>query len=213
MPWTNGGTGASVADARSPDSPYQQLCPCHVRRIFVAECLEHHTSSAPIRSAKKIPNATKYDGPTTQFGSMSAWPMKYRNNAAYHWMTDIAIIPCVTSRWFSRSSRVTDQYVPGPSVTGGTTRGRLRGTRLRRRTAKDEAGIREREERGHTQITGTRSPSIESQQDDLTRTFATPRDLLCDSGAREVLESRPSRHWRRESPPGDPRVMIDQVIA
>jgi hypothetical protein len=33
-------------------------------------------SSAPIRRAKRIPNVTKYDGPTTQFGTTSACPME-----------------------------------------------------------------------------------------------------------------------------------------
>ena len=35
-------SAAGIRHARSPDSGYEQLCPCHVRRVFVAECLEHH---------------------------------------------------------------------------------------------------------------------------------------------------------------------------
>ena len=42
VPRTNGAPGEVAQHARSPDSGHEQLCPCHVRRVFVAECLEHH---------------------------------------------------------------------------------------------------------------------------------------------------------------------------
>ena len=40
-------------------------------------------SSARMRSAQRIANAIKFDGPATQFGMTSAWPMEYSASAKY----------------------------------------------------------------------------------------------------------------------------------
>ena len=48
-------------------------------------------SSAPTRSAKRIANAIKFDGPATQFGMTSAWPMEYRASAKYIGWADTTI--------------------------------------------------------------------------------------------------------------------------
>src|SRR5580693_9272740 len=40
-------------------------------------------SSARTRSAQRIANAIKFDGPATQFGMTSAWPMEYSASAKH----------------------------------------------------------------------------------------------------------------------------------
>ena len=62
------------AHHRLPDARNKTLRPFRVPAYSLPNCWVIILSSAPIRSARRTANATKFDRPATQFGITSAWP-------------------------------------------------------------------------------------------------------------------------------------------
>ncbi len=158
---TSGDSGRGFCGhARSPDSGYEQLCPCHIRRVFVAECLEHHPFLCTDTKCEENSKRHEVQRPYNPVRKHERLADGVEEERCVHWMTDIAVDP------LRHESMVLAQFkgdrpvrALGPSVTGGTTRGPQQGTGLQRRTARDVSEYSANEKTGDTtQINGTRNP-------------------------------------------------------
>src|SRR6266550_3162479 len=92
VPRTGGGSGREFAGT-SPDSGYEQLCPCHVRRVFVAECLEHHPFLCTDTKCEENSKRHQVRRPYNPVRKHERLADGVKEERCVHWMTDIAVDP------------------------------------------------------------------------------------------------------------------------
>src|SRR4029450_12384473 len=91
-PRTSGGSGRELAGT-SPDSGYEQLCPCHVLRVFVAECFEHHPFLYTDTKCEENSKRHEVRRPYNPVWKHERLADGVEEERCVHWMTDIAVDP------------------------------------------------------------------------------------------------------------------------
>src|SRR5678815_479388 len=86
-------TKRTQRERTSPDSGDEQLCLCHVRRVFVAECLEHHPFLCTDTKREEHSKRYQVRRPHNPVRNHQRLTDGVKEERSVHWMTDIAVDP------------------------------------------------------------------------------------------------------------------------
>ena len=76
---------------RSPDSGYEPFGPCHVRRVFVAERLDHHPFLCTDTKGEENSECDKVRRSCNPVRNDERLPDGVNEERGVHWMSDITI--------------------------------------------------------------------------------------------------------------------------